>query len=98
MHEYEGLLFSDPPGFAQAVGRPDLADDFQAIRSEFSTPEEINDSPETAPSKRVERLIPGYQKPLAGVQAAIAIGLDAIRRECPHFNEWVRRLEEAGRR
>lgn len=97
MHEYEGLLFSDPPGFAQAVGRPDLAGDFQAIRNEFATPEEINDSPDTAPSKRVERLIPGYQKPLAGVQAAIAIGLDAIRRECPHFDDWVRRLEEAGR-
>ena len=75
----------------------DLADQFQAIRSEFSTPEEINDSHDTAPSKRVERLIPHYQKPLAGVQAAIAIGLDAIRRECPHFNEWVRRLEEARR-
>ncbi len=98
MHEYEGLLFSDPPGFAQAVGRPDLAGDFQAIRGRFATPEEINDSPETAPSKRVERLIPHYQKPLAGVQAAVAIGLDAIRRECPHFDGWVRRLEEAGRR
>lgn len=97
MHEYEGLLFSDPPGFAQAIGRPELAGDFHAIRSEFATPEEINDSPDTAPSKRVERLIPGYQKPLAGVQAAVDIGLDAIRRECPHFDEWVRRLEEAGR-
>lgn len=97
MHEYEGLLFSDPTVFAQAVDRPELAGDFHAIRSGFATPEEINDSPETAPSKRVERLIPGYQKPLAGVQAAIAIGLDAIRRECPHFDDWVRRLEEAGR-
>ena len=97
MHEYEGLLFSDPPRFAQAVGRPDLADQFQAIRNGFANPEEINDSPETAPSKRVERLIPGYQKPLAGAQAAVAIGLDAIRRECPHFDEWVHRLEEAGR-
>lgn len=97
MHEYEGLLFSDPSVFAQAVGRPDLADDFQAIRGRFATPEEINDSPDTAPSKRVERLIPGYQKPLMGVQAAVDIGLDAIRRECPHFDDWVRRLEEAGR-
>ena len=97
MHEYEGLLFSDPPGFAQAVGRPELAGDFQAIRNGFATPEEINDSPDTAPSKRVERLIPGYQKPLMGVQAAADVGLDAIRRECPHFDDWVRRLEEAGR-
>lgn len=98
MHEYEGLLFSDPPTFAQSVGRPDLAGGIQAIRDGFANPEEINDSSETAPSKRVERLIPGYQKPAMGVQAAIDIGLDAIRRECPHFDGWVRRLEEEGGR
>ena len=96
MHEYEGLLFSDPPTFAQSIGRSELAGDFQAIRNRFANPEEINDSSETTPSKRVERLIPGYQKPLMGVQAALVIGLDVIRRECPHFDGWVRRLEEEG--
>lgn len=96
MHEYEGLLFSDSPRFAAAIGRPDLADGFQAIRDEFATPEEINDSPVTAPSKRVEQLIPEYQKPLMGVQAAVAIGLDGIRSQCPHFDAWVRQLEEIG--
>ena len=97
MHEYEGLLFSDPPRFADAIGRPNLADDFQAIRDGFATPEEINDSPQAAPSKRVERLIPEYQKPLMGVQAALDIGLDAIRSQCPHFDAWVSRLEEIGK-
>ena len=96
MHEYEGLLFSDPQMFARSVGRSDLAGGIQAIRDGFASPEEINDSSETAPSKRVERLIPGYQKPLMGVQAALAIGLDIIRRECPHFDGWVSRLEEEG--
>lgn len=96
MHEYEGLLFSDPSRFAAAVGRPDLADGFQAIRDRFTTPEEINDSPETAPSKRVEELIPEYQKPLMGVLAALDIGLDGIRSQCPHFDAWVRQLEEMG--
>ena len=98
MHEYEGLLFSDPPKFAESVGRLELTDDFQAIRNAFATPEEINDSSETAPSKRIERLIPEYQKTLLGVQAALAIGLDVIRRECPHFDGWVSRLEEEGGR
>ena len=97
MHEYEGLLFSDPPRFAAAIGRPDLANGFQAIRDGFATPEEINDSPQTAPSKRVEQLIPEYQKPLMGVQAARAIGLDGIRNQCPHFDAWMSRLEEIGR-
>ena len=97
MHEYEGLLFSDPGAFAEAIGRKDLADHFRAIREGFDTPEEINDSPATAPSKRVESLVPGYQKPLMGTIAAQRIGLAAIREECPHFNSWVQALEHWGR-
>ena len=54
---------------------------------------EINDSPLTAPSKRVESLVAGYEKPLLGALAVLGIGLNAIRRECPHFNEWLSLLE-----
>lgn len=93
MHEFEGLLFSDCEGFSRGIGHPDLADRFQAIRDQFNSPEEINDSPETAPSKRVENLVKGYQKPLLGALAVLEIGLDAIRTECPHFREWLTRLE-----
>ena len=32
-----------------------------------------------------------------GVLAVEAIGLDAIRRECPLFGEWVRMLEDRAR-
>lgn len=93
MHEFEGLLFSNCERFGKGIGRPDLATAFQAIRNQFASPEEINDSPETAPSKRVAGLVPGYEKPLLGALAAIEIGLDAIRAECPHFNSWLTRLE-----
>ena len=93
MHEFEGLLFSDPDGFGLGIGRSDLSPKLRAIRNAFGTPEEINDSPDTAPSKRVEVLMPGYQKPLNGVQAAQEVGLDAIRGECPLFSNWVERLE-----
>lgn len=93
MHEFEGLLFSDCAAFARAVGRPALAPSLQAIRDQFDGPEEINDSPVTAPSKRVEQLIPGYQKPLFGNIAALEIGLEKIRESCPHFQDWLRELE-----
>lgn len=93
MHEFEGLLFSDCVAFASAIGRPGLATSFQSIRDEFATPEEINDSPTTAPSKRVEELVAGYQKPLLGTLAALEIGLDAIRAACPHVDRWIRDLE-----
>jgi hypothetical protein len=93
MHEFEGLLFSDCARFAEGIGELDLSAGFQAIRDAFGSPEEINDSPETAPSKRIQRLVPGYQKPLHGNLAALHIGLDAVRAECPHFNAWIERLE-----
>ena len=97
MHEYEGLLFSAPGSFAEAIGSRELADRFQAVRDQFRTPEEINDSPATAPSKRVESLVPGYQKPIMGTIAAQRIGLDMIRKECPYFDSWVQALEHWGR-
>ena len=93
MHEYEAMLFSNCDRFGHAIEQPDLIDDFQAIRDGFDTPENIDDSPLTAPSRRIESLMPAYQKPTMGVQAAQNIGLEAIRRECPHFADWLARLE-----
>jgi hypothetical protein len=93
MHEFEAILFSDPNRFAHTVGRSDLAGAFLAIRNGFENPEEINDSVETAPSKRIVRLFPHYEKVLLGVDAARKIGIPTIRQECPHFNDWLSRLE-----
>lgn len=93
MHEFEGMLFSDCSRLASGIGRPDLAASLAGIRKEFGSPEEINDSPHTAPSKRMEALVPGYQKPLHGNIAALEIGLAAIRGQCPHFSAWLARLE-----
>ena len=95
IHEFEGLLFSDCERFAHGIARPDLASKFQAIRDQFTCPEEINDSSITAPSNRVQALVPGYQKPLLGTLAAIEIGLEKIREQCPHFRGWIERLEAA---
>jgi hypothetical protein len=97
MHEFEGLLFSDCAAFARGLGRPHIESSLQAIRDQFDTPEEIDDSPITAPSKRVETIIRGYEKPLFGNLAALAVGLDKIREACPHFRDWVSKLEAFGR-
>jgi len=74
-----------------------LEADLEKIREQFATPEDINDSPEDCPSKRIVNLIPGYQKPLYGTLAILEIGLARIRAECPHFDEWLRKLEEPPR-
>jgi len=93
MHEFEALLFSNCTAFAGSIGHATKAAAFSAIRNEFATPEEINDSPITAPSKRIAGLIPEYRKPLYGIIAAIDIGLEAMRLECPNFDNWLTRLE-----
>ncbi|HLN01983.1 MAG TPA: DUF4276 family protein [Bryobacteraceae bacterium] len=93
MHEFEGLLFSDCGAFSRAIGRPELEAAFTQIRDDFGSPEEINDSADTAPCKRIEALVPGYEKPLYGTLAALEIGLVGIRAQCPHFDAWLRQLE-----
>jgi hypothetical protein len=93
LHEYEGLLFSDPQAFASGIGQHHLAGHFQTIRNAFPTPEDINDAPNTAPSKRIADAYQAYSKPIDGLRAARAVGIDKMRGECPHFREWVEKLE-----
>lgn len=92
VHEFEALLFSDLQPFA------DWTDDqtvqsLQQIADAYSTPEDINDRPQTAPSKRILQLMPEYDKVLQGTLVASDIGLDQIRAKCAHFNGWVENLE-----
>lgn len=96
MHEFEGLLFSSPEALSEATLSPRVVRKLLDIRNAFPTPEMINDSPETCPSKRLTKLIPSYQKTLHGLLTVEKIGLDSIRAECPHFSEWLSKLEELG--
>lgn len=95
MHEFEGLLFSDVDTFERVIPGAPIAD-LRSVRAEFDTPEDINDSSTTAPSKRLATLIPGYRKVLDGSRLALEIGLDAIRDACPRFDAWLHRLEALG--
>src|ERR1019366_7833436 len=70
LHEYEGLLFSDPDALAHALRQPSLAHPFHQVRNDFPTREDINDDPESAPSKRVIAIYPAYRKVIEGALAA----------------------------
>lgn len=96
MHEFEGLLFSDPDAFATGIGKSSLADKIREIAQQFDSPEDINDRPDKAPSKRIAKLMPGYAKPLHGILAALQIELPQMRQACGLFNEWMWRLESLG--
>lgn len=93
MYEFEGLLFSCPDKLASGINQGALREDFKKIRDKFLTPEEINNSTLTAPSKRIEKLYPGYDKPIHGSLAAMEIGLDRIRQQCVLFEAWLKSIE-----
>ena len=92
MHEFEALLFSDCYRFASSIGEPDLGPSLQEILEAHNNPEEIDDSSNTAPSKRIVRLVSNYDKRVMGVNAAREIGIPAMRAACPHFATWWNRL------
>ena len=62
-HEFEGLLFSDVSAFTTLPDAPtNLKASLSEIRSQFRTPEDINHNQNTAPSKRILKLMPRYRK------------------------------------
>jgi hypothetical protein len=99
LHEFEALLLSDPSKFdwefmehEQAIAR------LVALSESVSSPEEIDEGEDTAPSKRIIREIPEYEgrKASAGPLIAAKIGLTTLREKCPHFNAWLARIEVLG--
>lgn len=94
VHEFEAMLFVAPQYFAKLFPEKlSLSDSLFKIKSDFSSPEEIDEGPATAPSKRLLSLAPQYRKPLHGSIATADTGIEQIRKECPHFNEWLTKLE-----
>ena len=101
LHEFEALLFVKPEIIATVLRQPVLTKPLQAIRESYpATPEEINDSPATSPSARIESACEVhcgsarmFQKRLHGPIIAGRIGLEQIRKECTHFNDWMSKLE-----
>lgn len=94
LHEYEAYLFCDPSHFGYWLDENDEAiDKLRKIKDSFASPEHINNSPQTAPSKRILALIPNYKKTIHGPLIADDIGLDEIRRQCKHFSDWLAKIE-----
>ncbi|MFZ2724774.1 MAG: DUF4276 family protein [Methylococcaceae bacterium] len=94
-YEFEALLFSDveklvtvEPNWTQ------FSKQLKTIRDEFETPEHINNSYETKPSARLDKLLnnPNYRKTYHGASAIKAIGIHTLLAECHHFADWYKKL------
>lgn len=93
MHEFEGLLFTDPAAIVEITHTRSATDALVRVTEEFASPEDINTGKATAPSKRLENLRANYGKIAHGARIAALIGISAMRKACPHFDAWLYRLE-----
>ena len=95
LHEFEALLLSKPDALLSFY--TDKSKEIEELKTEIKgmEPEEINETPKGAPSKRIIKYLHRYekQKTTAGVTTAEKIGLPFLRQSCPHFNDWVTKLE-----
>jgi|694.fasta_scaffold94246_5 hypothetical protein len=98
LHEFEALVMACLPDLEALYDAPDQLAGLARLRAEVASlkPEEINDSKVTAPSKRLERLVPGYRKQQDGPDAIELAGLPSVRLQCPRFGAWLTQLELLG--
>ena len=95
LHEFESLLYCDLTQLSQRIRGSERALSNLAKEVAGTAPEDINEGETTAPSKRIIRHVPLYEKlkVRVGAPAAAAIGLPTLRANCPHFDSWITQLE-----
>ena len=95
VHEYEALVLVDPRRIASIYEVADAQ--IEALCQECSaypTPEQINDGQHSHPKYRIQQRVSDYDENVAGPLLAEDIGLPTLRERCPHFGEWLTRLEQ----
>ncbi|WP_127136004.1 DUF4276 family protein [Flagellimonas oceanensis] len=93
LHEFEALVFSSMEGFESLFENSEADfDELNSIFEEYPNPEDINDDPNTAPSKRLIKNIRGYDKVLHGSLLLDEITIEVILQKCPRFSCWVNKL------
>ncbi|QFU85300.1 DUF4276 family protein [Amycolatopsis sp. YIM 10] len=96
LHETETWVFAAGTELAELRWTPELADGLKHDIAAAGGAELINDSPDTAPSKRLIAYCDGYAKVVEGPLAIEDLGIEGLKRQCPHFAGWLTRLEALG--
>ncbi|HLO41437.1 MAG TPA: DUF4276 family protein [Phycisphaerales bacterium] len=105
-HEFESLLFTKPEisalsiviGGASVNDHNWLSQKMSGILEDCGgNVELINDSPETAPSKRIISLVPGYDKVAWGIAAVQDIEMNVLRANCSWLDRWLTRIVDSSK-
>lgn len=94
-HEFEALVLAALPSLRSLLDAEDDIEGLDQLERELGRqpPEDINDGSTTAPSKRLLKNVPSYQKTLHGPSAVELAGLSAIRERCLRLDAWLSQLE-----
>lgn len=101
LHEFESLLYVDPEttGLSLSCAKTyydheEIGNELQAIKDEANGDVQlINDSSATAPSKRIIKIVPGYDKVGFGVTCTADVTVDVLRKGCKWLDRWLTELE-----
>lgn len=94
LYEFETLILADVQHLDWEYLEHDKAIKKLEKMVGLNNPELINGGKETAPSKRILKEIPEYDKVTAGVSVVQNIGLPKLREQCQHFHNWIVQLEQ----
>lgn len=99
LHEFEALVFCGLEHLL--VDYPDMTKEIEKLGEILDryneNPEKINNSPTTAPSKRIIKafeLKHHYDKPKSGEFVTDKVGIVRLKEKCLHFKEWIEKLEK----
>lgn len=93
LHEFETYLFASPQEFDRVFPTENASSKIDDIKRQYDSPEDIDDGDYTHPARRIKDIIPKFNKRLWGTMIIRKTGIGRIREECPHFNEWLAKLE-----
>ncbi len=100
-YEFETLLFSKPEYYEEYFGDSHVTERMKQVIKEFNGDiEMINDSPQTAPSKRIEQLFDeiskSYDKVFHGEGIVGDIGIEHIINRANRFKKWIEKIKSLG--
>ncbi len=94
LHEFEALVFANYENLSTAFpGKASKLNEVKAIVNKFDSPEEINENPNTAPSKRLQKIFGNYRKIFHSQLVLQNVDIDLLKKSCPHFGAWLTKLE-----
>ena len=93
LHELETWVFVAAEQLGWIMPERGLTERLREDVRTAGGPELVNDGPNTSPSKRLEKYCGVYSKTNDGPLAIADLGIEALRAECPHLDEWLVQLD-----